>query len=63
MEAPNKRLTRDEAAAVIMNALVDRPMPFPYKGGWGQILSDFACISPNTIRNMATKGRRSFEKK
>ena len=58
-----KRLTRKEAAALICDALKGQPVPVERKDGWAGILSDLVCLSPETIRNMATTGRKSLPQK
>ena len=63
MKAPDKRLTRDEAAAAIKDALKDQPLPFAYDGGWGQILADLVCVDKRRLANMAVEGRKTLLKK
>jgi hypothetical protein len=60
------RLTRDEAIAYLADMLMGRELPFTpddYPGGPSQILSDAVCISPESIRNYSSRGRRALSQR
>jgi hypothetical protein len=57
------KLTREEATALLLDALKTLHLPIPYRGGWTQILADCACLSKQRISNMATDGRKSVSLK
>jgi len=57
------KLSREEAARVLMDALRPLHMPFPYHGGWSQILADLACLDRQTIRNYACRQRKNVTAK
>lgn len=57
------RLTRNEAVAYLADMLVGFPLPFKptdYPGGAGEILADALCVSPESVRNYATLGRKTL---
>lgn len=57
------RLTRNEAVAYALGAIIGDPPPFlpsEYPGGCAQILADAMCVSPESIRNYAAIGRRTL---
>jgi len=60
-----KRLSRDEAVRYVLDALMGKDLPFQpdqYHGGAAQILSDAMCVSEPSVRNYATRGRKTLEK-
>ena len=57
------RLSRKEATALLVDSLKDVPLPFYYKGGWPQVLSDFGCVCTASVFNMAVQGRKLLEVK
>ena len=58
-----QRLSRKEAAAMLLDALKDVELPAYYKGGWPRVLSDFGCVCTASVFNMAVQGRKLLEVK
>lgn len=60
-----ERMTRDEAVAYVLDVLMGRKPPFKpreYADGPSQILSDAMCVSQESIKNYACRGRKTLRR-
>ena len=56
------QLHKKEATALLLDTLNKVELPFHYKGGWAQVLSDFGCVCTHHVFNMAVQGRKMLKK-
>ena len=56
------RLDKDVAYAILANTLRELPRPPELQGrSWVGLISDVTCISEESVRTYASKGRRKLE--